>query len=33
MMKVHILDRCEFCDGQTYIYTCKFTDKNGESYP
>ena len=33
MLQVHILDRCEFCDGQAYFYACEFTDENGESYP
>jgi len=33
MLQIHILDRCEFCDGQAYVYACEFTDENGESYP
>jgi len=33
MLQIHILDRCEFCDGQAYVYVCEFTDENGESYP
>ena len=33
MLQIHILDRCEFCDGQAYVYACEFVDNNGESYP
>ena len=33
MLKIHILDRCEFCDGQAYVYACEFVDVNGEAYP
>ena len=33
MLQVHVLDRCEFCDGQAYVYACEFVDNNGETYP
>ena len=23
MMKVRILDRCEYCDGQAYVFVCE----------
>jgi len=29
MMKVRILDRCEFCDGEAYIYVCEDVDAGG----
>ena len=33
MKKVHILDRCEFCDGEAYVFACEVVDANGEHYP
>jgi RecJ-like exonuclease len=32
MIKVHVLDRCEFCEGEAYIYDCKDVDTQGEAY-
>jgi hypothetical protein len=32
MMKVRILDRCEFCDGEAYIFDYEDADARGESY-
>ncbi|MCJ7521279.1 MAG: hypothetical protein MUP21_03575 [Dehalococcoidia bacterium] len=32
MMKVRILDRCEFCDGEAYIFVCEDVDSRGETY-
>jgi RecJ-like exonuclease len=32
MIKVHILDRCEFCDGEAYILDCQDVDSCGEPY-
>jgi len=32
MMKVHILVRCEFCDGEAYVFVCKDVDAQGETY-
>jgi RecJ-like exonuclease len=32
MIKVRILDRCEFCDGEAYIYDCQDVDTQGEAY-
>ena len=23
MIKVHILDQCEFCEGEAYVYVCE----------
>ena len=31
-MKVHILDRCEYCDGEAYIFECEDIDASGEVY-
>ena len=31
-MKVQILARCEFCDGEAYIYDCQDVDTQGEEY-
>ena len=31
-MKVQILDRCEFCDGEAYVYECRDVDARGEPY-
>ena len=33
MLKVHILDCCEFCDGEAYIFAREVVDANGENYP
>ena len=32
MIKVRILDRCEFCDGEAYIYDYQDVDTQGEAY-
>ena len=32
MIKVCILDRCEFCDGEAYIFDCEDVDARGKSY-
>jgi hypothetical protein len=32
MMKVRILDRCEFCDGEAYIFDYQNVDSRGETY-
>ena len=32
MIKVRILDRCEFCDGEAYIFVCQDVDSRGETY-
>jgi hypothetical protein len=32
MIKVCILDRCEFCDGEAYVFDCEDIDARGESY-
>ena len=32
MMKVLILDRCEFCDGKAYIFVCEDVDTNGQAF-
>jgi len=32
MMKVRILDRCEFCDGEAYIFVCEDVDVRGETF-
>ena len=31
-MKIHILDRCEFCDGEAYVFVCEDLDTRGETY-
>jgi RecJ-like exonuclease len=31
MMKVRILDQCEFCDGEAYIFVCEDVDARGET--
>ena len=31
-MKVHILDRCEYCNGEAYIFECEDVDASGEPY-
>jgi hypothetical protein len=32
MLKVRILDRCEFCDGEAYIFDSQDADSRGETY-
>jgi len=32
MMKVRILDRCEFCDGEANIFVCEDVDANGQTF-
>ena len=32
MMKVCILDRCEFCDGEAYVFVCEEVDARGEPF-
>lgn len=32
MKKVHILDRCEFCDGEAYVFAGEAIDANGNFY-
>ena len=32
MMRVRILDRCEFCDGEAYVFVCEDVDSRGESF-
>ena len=32
MMKVRILDRCELCDGEAYVFDCEDIDSHGETY-
>ena len=32
MIKVHILDRCEFCDGEAYIFDCQDVDTQGTAF-
>lgn len=32
MIQVRILDRCEFCDGEAYIFVCEDVDARGEAY-
>ena len=32
MIKVRILDRCEFCDGEEYIFVCEDVDSRGQTY-
>ena len=31
MIKVHILDRCEFCEGEAYIFDYQDVDSRGET--
>ena len=33
MIKVQILDRCEMCDGEAYVFACEVIDAKGELYP
>jgi hypothetical protein len=32
MIKVRILDRREFCDGEAYIYVCEDVDARGDKF-
>ena len=32
MIKVHILDRCEFCDGEAYLFDHQDVDTSGKTY-
>ena len=32
MIKVRILDRCEFCEGKAYIFDYQDVDSHGEKY-
>lgn len=32
MIKVCILDRCEYCDGEAYVFLCEDVDANGDSF-
>jgi hypothetical protein len=32
MIKVRVLDSCEFCDGEAYIFDCEDVDSRGETY-
>ena len=32
MIKIRILDRCEFCDGEPYILDCQDFDSRGKTY-
>jgi hypothetical protein len=32
MIKVRILDRCEACAGEAYVYVCEAVDANGDSF-
>ena len=32
MMKVRILDRCEFCEGEAYLFACEDVDTQGEMF-
>ena len=31
-MKVQILDRCEFCDGEAYVFFCEDVDARGNTF-
>ncbi len=31
-MKVRILDQCEFCDGEAYVFVCEDVDARGETF-
>jgi len=33
MKKVHILDRCEYCDGEAYVFVGEFIDADRQHYP
>jgi len=30
MLKVIVIDRCEFCDGEAYVYSGEYKDEFGE---
>jgi len=32
MIKVRILDRCEFCDGEAYLFVSEDVDANGDTF-
>ena len=32
MIKVRILDRCELCDGEAYVFDCEDIDSHGGRY-
>ena len=32
VIKVHILDCCEFCDGEAYVFVCEDDDARGELF-
>ena len=32
MIKVRLLDRCEYCDGDAYIFVCEDVDVRGETF-
>jgi hypothetical protein len=32
MIKVRILDCCEFCGGETYVFVCEDVDAIGETF-
>jgi len=32
MIKVRMLDRCEFCDGEAYIFVCEDVDSRGDTF-
>ena len=32
MIKVCILDRCEFCDGEAYVFVCEDVDERGQTF-
>jgi hypothetical protein len=33
MIKVHILERCKYCDGQAYVLAGEAVDSEGNTYP
>jgi len=33
MIKVHILDRCKYCDGEAYVFVGEAVDYKGVLYP
>ena len=33
MLKVMVFDRCEFCDGEAYVYSGDRTDEDGNQSP
>ena len=32
MIKIRILDQCEFCDGEAYVFACEDVDARGETH-